>query len=458
MNSGPVSSWPLQCEVATLRACAAKLPAVTVSPRDLARIELILGGYLSAQFEFALPLADLSRGDAVTLQDPEGAHCAILTVAELRSVDGGYAAQGQLQGVERPRHPLYETFRLDAAATHAQLSAHELRNWIAIPIRKILPREDWEFLRQQADASAAGLLLLVTDSLDRELSTDLRQRMAMAQVVRDELGAHRCPLMIAPDAADTDAAVGLAIDAQIAANLGCKYLAARTLEPMPEALDGVQILALNNQANPLAAEHQYPRILQALEALAPGPGQGGFCVFLTGLSGSGKSTIARHLEAHLLEHGTRQVSLLDGDIVRHHLSSELGFSKQHRDLNIRRIGYVASEIVKHRGISICAPIAPYAQTRAAVREMIEPHGAFIEVHVATPIEVCEARDRKGLYARARAGLITEFTGISDPYEVPQRPQLRLDTSATSCADCVAQIIQYLIRFDLWCAQLWAQRD
>ncbi|MDQ6960093.1 MAG: adenylyl-sulfate kinase [Mariprofundaceae bacterium] len=152
-----------------------------------------------------------------------------------------------------------------------------------------------------------------------------------------------------------------------------------------------------------------------------------------------------------MEHGTRPVSLLDGDIVRHHLSSELGFSKQHRDLNIRRIGYVASEIVKHRGISICAPIAPYAQTRAAVREMIEPHGAFIEVHVATPIEVCEARDRKGLYARARAGLITEFTGISDPYEVPQMPQLRLDTSATSCADCVAQIIQYLIRLGLWCA-------
>ena len=126
----------------------------------------------------------------------------------------------------------------------------------------------------------------------------------------------------------------------------------------------------------------------------------------------------------LMEMGGRQVSLLDGDVVRKHLSSELGFSKEHRDLNILRIGYVASEITKSGGIAICAPIAPYAETRRRVREMIEPHGGFIEIHVATPLKVCEQRDRKGLYAKARAGLIKGFTGISDPYEVPENRRCR----------------------------------
>ena len=129
----------------------------------------------------------------------------------------------------------------------------------------------------------------------------------------------------------------------------------------------------------------------------------------------------------LLEDGTRPVTLLDGDIVRKNLSSELTFSKEHRDLNIQRIGFVASEITKNRGIAICAPIAPYAQTRRRVREMISAVGGFIEVFVATPLEVCEARDRKGLSAKARAGLIKGFTGIDDPYEEPQNPEIMIDT-------------------------------
>ena len=129
----------------------------------------------------------------------------------------------------------------------------------------------------------------------------------------------------------------------------------------------------------------------------------------------------------LLESGGRNVTLLDGDVVRQNLSSELGFSKEHRDLNIQRIGYVASEITKNGGIAICAPIAPYTRTRRIVRDMIEAEGGFVEVHVATPIEVCEQRDRKGLYAKARAGIIKEFTGISDPYEEPENPELRIDT-------------------------------
>ncbi len=172
----------------------------------------------------------------------------------------------------------------------------------------------------------------------------------------------------------------------------------------------------------------FPEIIEELQRTYPPRHRQGFTVFFTGLSGSGKSTIANALMVKLMEIGTRPVTLLDGDLVRKHLSSELGFSREHRDLNILRIGYVASEITKHRGIAICAPIAPYAETRRRVREMIEPLGGFLEVHVATPLEVCEQRDRKGLYAKARAGIIENFTGISDPYEAPEHPEVRIDTT------------------------------
>jgi sulfate adenylyltransferase len=171
----------------------------------------------------------------------------------------------------------------------------------------------------------------------------------------------------------------------------------------------------------------YPEIIAELRATHPPKHLQGFTVFFTGLSGSGKSTIANALLVKLLEIGTRRVTMLDGDLVRKHLSSELNFSREHRDINILRIGYVASEITKHGGIAICAPIAPYAATRRRVREMVDAAGGFVEIHVATPLEVCEQRDRKGLYAKARAGIVKEFTGISDPYEEPQNPEMRIDT-------------------------------
>jgi sulfate adenylyltransferase len=172
----------------------------------------------------------------------------------------------------------------------------------------------------------------------------------------------------------------------------------------------------------------FPAVVAELRRTHPPRHEQGFTVFFTGLSGSGKSTVANALMVKLMEMGGRPVTLLDGDLVRKHLSSELGFSKEHRDLNIQRIGYVASEITKNGGIAICAPIAPYAATRKIVREMIEPLGGFLEIHVATPIEVCEARDRKGLYAKARAGILKGFTGVDDPYEVPEKPEMKLDTT------------------------------
>jgi len=199
----------------------------------------------------------------------------------------------------------------------------------------------------------------------------------------------------------------------------------------------------HNEAIP--AWFSFPDVIAELRKVCPLRSEQGITLFFTGLSGSGKSTLAKILYAKFIEAGGRPVTLLDGDVVRHNLSSELGFSRQHRDLNIRRIGFVASEITKNGGIAICAPIAPYHSTRRAVRELIEQHGAFIEIHVATPLEVCEARDRKGLYAKARKGLIPEFTGISDPYEIPQNPELRIDTTTMSPMEATQEIFLYLLR-------------
>lgn len=184
----------------------------------------------------------------------------------------------------------------------------------------------------------------------------------------------------------------------------------------------------------------FPEVVGELRRRYPPRAQQGFTVFFTGLSGSGKSTIANALMVKLMEMGGRPVTLLDGDVVRKHLSSELGFSKEHRDINIRRIGYVASEITKNGGIALCAPIAPYTATRRTVREMIEAFGAFVEVHVATSLETCEARDRKGLYKLAREGKIKEFTGISDPYEAPENPELRVDTENVDVDYCAHRVL------------------
>jgi sulfate adenylyltransferase len=186
-----------------------------------------------------------------------------------------------------------------------------------------------------------------------------------------------------------------------------------------------------------------PGVTRELRRARPPRSARGFVLFLTGLSGSGKSTIARDLRDVLAERGDRRVTLLDGDLVRSLLSAGAGFSRADRDQNIARIGFVAAEVARHGGIAICAPIAPFAEPRARVREMVSEVGDFLLIHVATPVEVCEARDRKGLYARARAGLITQFTGISDPYEEPVDADLVVDTSLLTEQEAVAAVLRLL---------------
>jgi sulfate adenylyltransferase len=187
----------------------------------------------------------------------------------------------------------------------------------------------------------------------------------------------------------------------------------------------------------------YPEVVEQLSRSFPPRSKQGFTIFMTGLSGSGKSTIAKVLLVKFMEMWDRPVTLLDGDIVRRNLSSELNFSREHRNLNVTRIGFVASEITKNGGIALCAPIAPYEESRQANRDLISRYGGYIEVHVATPLEVCEQRDRKGLYAKARSGRMKGVTGVTDPYNPPVNPELTIDTTNMTPMEAVQEIMLYL---------------
>jgi sulfate adenylyltransferase len=244
------------------------------------------------------------------------------------------------------------------------------------------------------------------------------------------------------------------------------YIPENEIPPGARALtiSGTELRRRLNEGREIPAWFTFPEVVKELQRSYPHRHRQGFTVFFTGLSGSGKSTIANVLRVKFLEIGGRPVTLLDGDIVRKHLSSELGFSKEHRDINIRRIGFVASEITKNGGIAICAPIAPYDVVREQVRAMIQPHGGFILVHLSTPLETCEARDRKGLYAKARAGLVQHFTGISDPYEAPQNADVIIDTSEVTPEEAAQEIFLHLERQGFIgvngdeSASLWRQRS
>ncbi len=222
----------------------------------------------------------------------------------------------------------------------------------------------------------------------------------------------------------------------------------RTKDQVPESvqtvsLSGADIRKRIRTGRKIPEWATFPEVIAELQKAYPPPRKQGFTVFCTGLSGSGKSTIAKVLLSQFQEIGDRPVTLLDGDIVRHNLSSQLSFSKEDRDTNVRRIGFVASEITKNRGIAICAPIAPYDQTRSEIRAVIEEYGGFIEVHVATPIETCEKRDRKGMYAKARAGLIKGFTGVDDPYETPESPEVCIDTTDITPIEAAQEVLLFL---------------
>ena len=187
----------------------------------------------------------------------------------------------------------------------------------------------------------------------------------------------------------------------------------------------------------------YPEVVEELQVAFPPRSKQGITIFLTGLSGSGKSTLAKVLLTKFMEMRDRPVTLLDGDVVRKNLSCELNFSREHRNLNVSRIGFVASEITKNGGIALCAPIAPYEESRRQNRELISRCGGYVEVYLSTPLDVCEQRDRKGSYAKARAGKIKGFTGIDDPYIPPSHPDIVLDTSEVTPEEAAQEVLLYL---------------
>jgi sulfate adenylyltransferase len=254
---------------------------------------------------------------------------------------------------------------------------------------------------------------------------------------------------------------GLRLRAQVAAAYGATALVVTAPIPqdqtfaipvreagVPADQSSIPVALLDDwvlHGTPLPGWAAEPPVAEELRRLHRPAARSGLTVLLSGLSGSGKSTVARALAVRLMEHEARSVTLLDGDVVRHHLSKGLGFSRPDRITNVLRIGFVASEITKAGGVAVCCPIAPYDQTRRQVREMVEEHGRFVLVHVATPLAECERRDRKGLYAKARRGEIPEFTGISDPYEEPTDAEVVIDTTGRSIDACVTEVYETLVR-------------
>ncbi|RKS72062.1 sulfate adenylyltransferase [Actinomadura pelletieri DSM 43383] len=346
-------------------------------------------------------------------------------------------------------------------------------NKLAVATREPLHRKQLGQIRQVSERLGATVLVLPLLGGEHDESL-VRALLGVRRELPD--GAQVVPVPLPVRGAEpTDPKRDVQLQAHVAAAYGATHLladrevegtAVPTVVPEPWAYDAdVEVWRPVARIEPdhVQAELTRERLDELLDAGEPIPDwftppavarelalarppklSRGITVFFTGLSGSGKSTVARGLADALIERGGRTVTLLDGDVVRRMLSSGLTFSRADRDLNIRRIGFVAAEITRHGGTAICAPIAPYAATRAEVRRMVSAVGDFILVHVSTPLEECERRDRKGLYAKARAGVIPEFTGISDPYEEPEDADLTLDTSRMSPQQAVDKVLDLLV--------------
>lgn len=423
--------------------------------------------------------------------------CSHPGVAQLLERSGAVYVGGELIGIEEPPHYDFTTLRHSPAALRALFQQRGWRRIVAFQTRNPMHRAHQELTFRAAKQVQANLLLHPVVGMTKSGDIDHFTRVRCYEHLLDTYPEQTTMLSLLPLAmrmagprealwhaiirknyGATHFIVGRdhagpgkdrsgkpfygpydaqALVEQHQAELGVvmvpfqqlvyvpeldQYLPQDEVPPHHTTLDisGTELRRRLHEGTEIPAWFSFPRIVQELRRSYPPRTKQGFTVFMTGLSGAGKSTIANALQIKLMELGGRRVTLLDGDLIRKHLSSELGFSKEHRDLNILRIGYVASEITKHGGIALCAPIAPYRATRSAVREMIEPWGGFIEIHVATAIEVCEHRDRKGLYAKARQGLIQGFTGIDDPYEAPENPELRIDTALCTVAEAAQSIL------------------
>ncbi len=422
-------------------------PVLPAGPELLADLELALGGSGVAAGGDLRALSDRPGGaalaavpelaDAVTraghvvLADPEGTPLAVLALDPTTADDGWWV--GELRALRPAAHGPFRALQRPPAEVRAALPPGPVA---AVVVDRPLLAAD---LAPLAAAPGTVLLLVRTPAADR---LDLPPEVLVRAVRAAAATLERPPVLVT---VPMRPAADPARDAAAAAELASAYGATGMLVPEPVGADPAWagVRARLDAEPDLPPDLAPPAVLAELRRWRPPRSRRGLTVFFTGLSGSGKSTLARALVDELVEDGRRRVTVLDGDLVRRVLSAGLGFSRADRDLNVRRIGWVAAEVSRHGGVAVCAPIAPYAATRAAVRREVTAVGDFLLIHVATPLEVCEARDRKGLYAKARAGLIPEFTGISDPYEQPADADLVLDTSVEPVEAGLARVLALL---------------
>ncbi|WP_246056579.1 adenylyl-sulfate kinase [Nocardioides eburneiflavus] len=382
------------------------------SPTELDDLELLVSGAYAPLTRFNEP------GSVVTLDLPDG-----VTEAELVDPEGLPLARVSPDGSLEPlTHAQYGPFR------RLHLTPAQVREQHAgatfVPVVDALTEDDLAELR----GLGRLVLLALTGTGTAELSPValVRATLAAADLLDD------ASVVAVPLPAHGDAGADHALGAQVVGT----YAGGDPVHALPDRW------LSSERSERVETGATFPEAIAAIvDEDRPAREDQGLVLFFTGLSGSGKSTLARALMDLLLEQGGRSVTSLDGDVVRRHLSAGLTFSKADRETNIRRIGWVAAEIARHGGVAVCSPIAPFAETREQVREMVESAGgAFFLVHVATPLEECERRDRKGLYAKARAGEIPEFTGISSPYEEPADPAVRVDTTGRIIEDALDDVL------------------
>jgi sulfate adenylyltransferase len=433
----------------------------------------------------------------LVLQDPEGSPLAVLSVTERLALQNGDSGLVRLAGpvtpLREPEHGPFRQLRRRPEDVRAELAGPDGSpggNVLGYATRRPLNKRHIGQLRHYAGQLNARLLILPLVCGPAEVVTRPEALVRAVLAAREHLppGALVVPVPLAPRGAGREQ--DLRAEGIVAAAYGATHLLADSsdltgepagtrngtltlpgvpipvisagewaydplsevwrplglIEPGAEQgeLTASELGALLDAGTEVPAWFAPPGVAGELRRARPPRAERGLAIFFTGLSGSGKSTIARGLAEALTERGDRTVSLLDGDHVRRLLSAGLTFSRADRDLNIARIGYVAAEVARHGGIAICAPIAPYAEARAAARRMVTEVGDFLLVYVSTPVDVCAARDRKGLYAKARAGLISGFTGVSDPYEEPRDADLVLDTSAMTRQEAVDTVLKLLV--------------
>ncbi|GGI02650.1 adenylyl-sulfate kinase [Egicoccus halophilus] len=453
---GPTAGWADEERAEALRAASTDWPSSDLTDRDLDDLELVLDGLLEPH-PLSVPReasTALDRGTPLALRDPEGTMVAVLRVARVldpvpasdatggdRAGDDGAGGDadavrvaGELVGVTRPVRWSFSRLRATPSELRTRLAVHD--QVVAVLTDRALHRADVDDLRAEVAADRAHLLLVQLERREAGADTTAAVTRALEAMLHELRVPSTLTLLPAP-ARLFDDRHDERLDA-IAGVLG----ASRRLRL---GRTGVDVDAAIRAGDPVSADATFATVAAELRAAHPPRHDRGLVVLFTGLSGSGKSTVANALRGRLLERGDRRVTLLDGDLVRRHLSRGLGFSPQDRATNVRRIGYVAAEIARHGGLVLCAPIAPEAGVRDEVRTMVEDAGAgFVLVHVATPLEVCEQRDRKGLYAKARAGQVRDFTGIDAPYDVPVDPELRVDTVDTTPDACATRVLDDLV--------------